>query len=110
MTDKIELWDDEPYEAEEKEPKWTWYVQMKEGVLMYPIIQPCNFNWKLRWTRNGRKIKEEKVKYFTPNKGTHSEFYMELLNASKSGVQIKCLNCCVDKHSITAKSFVDVKF
>lgn len=65
MTDKIELWDVEPYEVEEKRPKWTWYVEIKDGALSYPIIQPCNCNWNLRWSRNGKVIREAKVKYFT---------------------------------------------
>lgn len=64
-ADKIELWDVEPYEAEETEPKWTWYVEIQEEELLYPIIQPCNCNWNLRWSRNGIVLKEEKVKYFT---------------------------------------------
>ncbi len=62
-ADKIELWDVEPYEAEETNPKWTWYIEMQGNRLLYPIIQPCNCN--LRWSRNGTVIKEEKVKYFT---------------------------------------------
>lgn len=65
MSDKIELWDTEPYKAKEKKPKWTWYVEIKNGVLSYPIIHPCNCNWNLRWSRNGQVLKEEKVKYFT---------------------------------------------
>ncbi|MFV0467218.1 MAG: GNAT family N-acetyltransferase [Lachnospiraceae bacterium] len=64
-ADKIELWDVEPYEAEGKEPKWTWYIETQNEVLLYPIIQPCNCNWNLRWSRNGQVITEEKVKYFT---------------------------------------------
>ena len=64
MTDKIELWNVEPYEAEEKKPKWTWYVEIKDGVLLYPIIQPCNCNWNLCWSRNGQVLRKEKVKYF----------------------------------------------
>ena len=65
MTDKIELWDVEPYAAEKIKPKWTWYIEIKDGALSYPIIQPCNSNWKLRWSRNGEVLREEKVKYFT---------------------------------------------
>lgn len=63
--DKIELWDVEPYEAEEKNPRWTWYVEKQKDMLLYPIIQPCNCNWNLRWSRNGIVLKEGKVKYFT---------------------------------------------
>ena len=63
--DKVELWDVDPYESENKKPKWTWYVEMKDGVLSHPIIQQCNCNWNLRWSRNGHVLREEKVKYFT---------------------------------------------
>ncbi|MPW26144.1 hypothetical protein GC105_10120 [Alkalibaculum sp. M08DMB] len=75
-ADVIELWDAEPYEAEEKEPKWIWYIETKNEELMYPIIQPCNCNWNLRWSRNGQVITEEKVKYFTDEdyKLYHSQF------------------------------------
>ncbi len=62
--DKIELWDVEPYEAEGTNPRWTWYVETQKGMLLYPIIQPCNCNWNLRWSRNGVVLKEKKVKYF----------------------------------------------
>lgn len=63
--DKIELWDVEPYEAKEKQPKWTWYVEINDDILSYPIIQPCDCNWNMRWSRNNQVIREEKVKYFT---------------------------------------------
>ena len=64
-TDMIELWDVEPYKAAEQKPKWIWYVEIKDGKLLNPIIHPCNCDWKLRWSRNGNVIREEKVKYFT---------------------------------------------
>ncbi|MBM7561512.1 GNAT family N-acetyltransferase [Fusibacter tunisiensis] len=64
-TDKIELWDVEPYEVEKEGPKWTWYLEKQNEELLYPIIQPCDCNWNLRWSRNGQVIKEDKVKYFT---------------------------------------------
>ena len=64
-SDKIELWDVEPYQATENLPQWTWFVDICEDKLNLPIIQLCNCNWNLRWSRNGAVIKEEKVKYFT---------------------------------------------
>ena len=64
-SDKIELWNVEPYEATEKPPQWTWFIDICEDKLKLPIIQPCNCNWNLSWSRNGVVIKEEKVKYFT---------------------------------------------
>ena len=64
-ADKMELWDVEPYEAEGKLPKWVWYIEKQNEELMYPIIQPCDCNWNLRWSRNSQVIMENKVKYFT---------------------------------------------
>ena len=64
-AEKIELWDVEPYEAMEAEPRWTWYIENDEGRLLYPILHPCNCNWNLRWSRNGEVLKEGKIKYFT---------------------------------------------
>lgn len=64
---KIELWDVEPDQAENKLPKWTWYVELSAGRLRKPIIQSCNCNWNLRWSKNGTVIKEGKIKYFSSN-------------------------------------------
>ena len=64
-AEKIELWDVEPYEAIETEPRWTWYIENDGGRLLYPILHPCNCNWNLRWSRNGDVLKESKIKYFT---------------------------------------------
>lgn len=60
LTDKLELWDLEPYEVTNQTPRWTWRISETE----HPVLQPCNPNWKLRLTRNGKIIKEDKVKYF----------------------------------------------
>lgn len=81
MTDKIELWDVEPYEAKRKKPRWTWYVEIKDGGLVYPIIQPCDCNWNLRWSKNGKVIREEKVKYLTDN--DYELYYYPLLYIDK---------------------------
>ena len=122
-------------EAKYENSRFDFYIETKEkkifvevkgvtleddGVLKFPDAPTARGIKHIKELKNSVEdgyeayvffiVQMEKVKYFTPNKGTHSEFYTELLNASKSGVQIKCLNCCVDKHSITAKSFVDVKF
>jgi GNAT superfamily N-acetyltransferase len=64
-TDKIELWDVEPYKASLHDPKWTWYITANKEKLDYPIIHPCNCNWFMRWSRNDNVIKEDKVKHFT---------------------------------------------
>ncbi len=62
---KIELWDVEPYQADRKAPRWTWEIEEKDNKLARPIIQACNINWNIRWTKNGGVIKEDKVKYFS---------------------------------------------
>lgn len=64
ISNKIELWDMEPYRVEGNDPKWIWEVQENQK----PILHPCNPNWNLRLTLNGKMIKEEKVKYFSRNK------------------------------------------
>ena len=62
---KIELWDVEPYQSKKKTPRWCWDVKTQEGKLVNPIIQACNMNWNIRWTKNGKIEKESKVKYFS---------------------------------------------
>jgi GNAT superfamily N-acetyltransferase len=64
-VNKIELWNVEPYQAKNYEPKWTWEINTNLDKLLLPIIQPCNCNWNLKWTKNGIKVKEDKVKYFS---------------------------------------------
>ncbi|WP_234111128.1 GNAT family N-acetyltransferase [Chryseobacterium sp. R2A-55] len=60
LTDKLELWDLEPYEVTNQTPRWTWKISETEN----PVLQPCNPNWKLRLTKNGKIIRDDKVKYF----------------------------------------------
>lgn len=66
---KIELWDVEPYQKNNNLPKWTWNIEIINNKLMYPIIHPCNCNWNFKWTKNGKVIKEDKVKYFDTQNG-----------------------------------------
>jgi GNAT superfamily N-acetyltransferase len=61
---KVELWDVEPYQKSNNPPKWTWNIEIRNDKLILPIIHPCNCNWNLRWVKNGKIIKENKVKYF----------------------------------------------
>ena len=60
LTNKIELWDIEPYQIKEQESKWTWEISQDNC----PILHPCNPNWNLRQTRNRQIVKEGKIKYF----------------------------------------------
>lgn len=64
LTNKIELWDLEPYQIKEQIANWTWNIEDNK----YPIFIPCNSNWNLRLTKNGQLVKEDKVKYFNKNK------------------------------------------
>lgn len=66
-ADKIELWDiDHNYIVTEL-PKWTWYVEIEDDKFVYPIVHPCNCNWRIRWSNKGHILKECKVKYITEN-------------------------------------------
>ena len=62
---KLELWDVDPYRSTKKEARWCWDLEMDNEKLIKPIIQPCNINWNVRWTKDGKIIKEDKVKYFS---------------------------------------------
>ena len=61
---KLELWDVDPFQKKKNLPKWTWNVDIIDNKLKLPIIHPCNCNWNLKWTSNGKTIREDKVKYF----------------------------------------------
>lgn len=69
-NNKLELWNLEPYNVKDSKPKWVWNID--ESNFM-PILHPCNSNWNIRWTKNGKIVKEDKVKYFT-NKNNQIEF------------------------------------
>ncbi len=74
--DTVELWDVEPYQKNNNQPKWTWNINLDNGKLKLPIIQPCNCHWNLRWSKKGEMIREDKVKYFdtTENRVEYSPF------------------------------------
>lgn len=65
---KIELWNLERHKIKDQRPQWTWPFDSKTDKLLLPIIQPCNLDWILRWTKNGEVIREDKVKYFSESK------------------------------------------
>ena len=74
---KIELWNVEPYQTKNNEPKWTWEINSNLNKLLLPIIQPCNCNWNIRLTKNGKQIREDKVKYFSDkNRIEYSPFLL----------------------------------
>ena len=65
-TEYIELWDNEPYRTDIIEPKWRWNIKFKVSpiLLEYPIVFPCDGDWRIRWIKNKTVIKDDKVKYF----------------------------------------------
>ena len=54
-------------------------------------------------------VQMEKADYFTPNRKTHPEFADALVNAEKTGVKIKCVNCRVEKNAMEIGDFVEVR-
>ena len=54
-------------------------------------------------------VQMEKCKHFTPNRATHPKFADALVNASRLGVDIKCLNCTVTPDTLDILGFVPVK-
>jgi hypothetical protein len=73
---KIELWDVEPYQSTKRSPRWCWDIEHQEGQLIKPIIQACNINWNIRWTKNGKIEKEGKVKYFSEHNPIDFDSFM----------------------------------
>lgn len=60
-SEKIELWNVDFTEVEGKYPIKTWYVKSNEYHLTKPLIYPCNYDWYLRWTKNGEIIFENEL-------------------------------------------------
>jgi hypothetical protein len=61
-NNKLELWDVEPHQKESTKPQWSWNINTDKFI---PILNPCNSNWNIRWTKNGKIIREQKVKRFS---------------------------------------------
>jgi GNAT superfamily N-acetyltransferase len=66
----IELWNDEPYCTQKVNSTWKWNLSFKDGTreLEKPIIQPCHYDWRIRWANNNLIFKDEKVKRFGQDK------------------------------------------
>ena len=63
---KIELWDKQPYQIKDNvKPKWVWEINSDTNKPSLPIILPCDYDWNVKWTKEGEVIKESKVKYFS---------------------------------------------
>lgn len=79
-SNKLELWDVEPFQKDRILPRWSWNIE--NSKLAKPIIHPCNVNWNLRWTKNGEIVREDKVKYFSRKNPIDFDpfIYIEKLN------------------------------
>ena len=75
---KLELWDVEPFQKDRVAPCWSWNIE--NSKLTKPIIHPCNVNWNLRWTKNGKIEREDKVKYFSRNNPIDFDPFMYIEN------------------------------
>lgn len=65
-NERIELWNDEPYRTGDTEPTYVWHLEFIPNTrkLKTPIIHPAHYEWRIRWTSNGKVIKDNKIKYF----------------------------------------------
>lgn len=64
----IELWDNVLADTKELDPTWKWNLIFKNGTseLEMPIIHPCFDNdWRIRWKKVNKIIRDDKVKYFS---------------------------------------------
>lgn len=62
----IELFDCETWEYEGREPRWSWpiFTLNNSGILNKPIIHPAHMDWCVRWKKENRVIRVEKVRHF----------------------------------------------
>ena len=72
-NNNLELWNVEPYQIKNVKPKWTWNIVTKDFL---PILNPCNPNWNIRWTKNGNIIKDTKIKRFNRNKDVDCDSFV----------------------------------
>jgi predicted GNAT family acetyltransferase len=72
-NNKLELWDLEPFEVENSKPKWVWNIDIKKII---SILHPYDLKWNMRWTKNGKIVKESMIKDFSSkqNKIAFDEF------------------------------------
>lgn len=65
LSNYVELWDEEPFEAEDENPNWVWSIDYKKSTnkLVKPIIFPCCSQWRIRIWKDGKIILDDKYKY-----------------------------------------------
>lgn len=61
LINKIELWSEEPINANGNMPKWTWEITNSN----LNILQYAYYDWNLKITVNGKLINESKAKWIT---------------------------------------------
>jgi hypothetical protein len=61
LLNKIELWSEDPINANGNMPKWTWEITNSN----LNILQYASYNWNLKITVNGKLINESKAKSIT---------------------------------------------
>lgn len=91
----------------------------EDGAAMFPDAPTerglKHVNELIECTKNGYEayllfvIQMEKVKYFTPNRGTHPEFGTALEKASRAGVKLLAYDCKVAPDSMEIDSPVCIK-
>lgn len=62
---QVRLWNCEPYQIQNIEPKWVWSFNKNHDFSKIPIISPCNSNWQIEIIANGKSLKKDKIKYIT---------------------------------------------
>lgn len=75
-SNTIELWDCDPYSVIDSEPKWHWNFNLEKNTLSKPIIAPCNEDWNIRWTQNGKVKYDGKVKFFSEDYSIRKSTYL----------------------------------
>lgn len=89
-TATVELWNNEPYCTDTVPAKWKWetYLLNAKGELILPIIHPCCADWRIRYSVDGKTIKDSKVKYFITDE-IYFAGYMILKNLPIAQTKVK---------------------
>lgn len=72
----LELWNCNPWENTDSEPAWSWAIDA-DNLKKLPIVIPVNRQWRVRWSKQGKIIKEGPIKYFF-RAGREASFFFVL--------------------------------
>jgi hypothetical protein len=75
VNNNLALWNVEPDQIQKNNPKWTWNIEENNFT---PILNPCDSNWNIRWTKNGKIVNENKVKRFSKNAEIEFDYFIYL--------------------------------